>query len=120
MSTFKSVAFLLFVPVVAANEFAKNTILVPNVGPLPQTQQLKLLNTLMPKVFRKNLQNQQNQLNILTKTEKSAKSAKSAKIHKTAGGSSKPSRSVPKWSSWLPSSSLCAQQGAQMEKDLHI
>ena len=53
----------MFVLAVAANEFAKNTILAPNVGPLPQTQQLKLLNTLMPQTFQQNLQNQPNQQN---------------------------------------------------------
>ena len=48
----------MFVPVVAANKFAKNTILVPNVGLLPQTQQLKNIQKNQP-----NLQNQQNQPN---------------------------------------------------------
>ena len=47
--TILKVAFLVFVPpVVAASDLAKNRILAPNVGPLPQTQQLKLLNSLMP------------------------------------------------------------------------
>ena len=81
------VAFLVFVPILAANKFMKNTILAPNVGPLPQTQQLKLLNTLMPKVFRKSEKSAKSTKHS-DKTEKSAKSAKSAKIHKTAGGSS--------------------------------
>ena len=38
------------------------------------------------------------------------------KTLKTAGSSFQFSRSVPKWQRCLPSSSLCAQQGAQMEK----
>ena len=43
----------MFVPAVATNEFVRNTILVPNVGPLPQTQQLEQLKTLMPQTFSK-------------------------------------------------------------------
>ena len=55
----------MFVLAVATNEFVKNTILAPNVGPLPQTQQLKLLKTLMPQTFSKisKMQNQPNQQN---------------------------------------------------------
>ena len=59
----------MFVPVVATNEFAKNMILVPKVGSLPQTQQLKLLNTLMPQTFCKNskiLKKNLRQLEVLT------------------------------------------------------
>ena len=52
----------MFVLAVAANEFAKNTILAPNVGPLPQTQQLKLLETLMSINIQQNQQNQQSSL----------------------------------------------------------
>ena len=51
--TILKVAFLVFVPAVAANDFVKNMILAPNVGPLWQTQQLKLLKTLMPQTFSK-------------------------------------------------------------------
>ena len=52
MNNFK-VAFLVFVPAVAANKFVRDMILVPNVGPLPQTQQLKQLKTLMSQTFSK-------------------------------------------------------------------
>ena len=76
MNNFKKVAFLVFVPAVAANEFVRDMILAPNVGPLPQTQQLKLLKTLMPQTF--------------------SKISKILKNPKTAGGSSQSSRSVPK------------------------
>ena len=41
----------MFVPAVGTNEFVKDTILVPNVGPLPQTYQLKQLKTLMPQII---------------------------------------------------------------------
>ena len=43
----------MFVLAVATNEFARDMILAPNVGPLPQTQQLKQLKTLMPQTFSK-------------------------------------------------------------------
>ena len=43
----------MFVPAVAANEFVRDMILAPNVGPLPQTQQPKQLKTLIPQAFRK-------------------------------------------------------------------
>ena len=36
----------MFVPVVAASELASDTILVPNVGPLPQTLAAKPTRTL--------------------------------------------------------------------------
>ena len=58
----------MFVLVVAANEFAKNMILVPNVGPLPQTQQLKLLKTLMPNI-QQNQQKQQNSQKTIRQLE---------------------------------------------------
>ena len=56
----------MFVLTVATNEFVRDTILVPNVGPLPQTQQLKQLKTLMP---QKNQQNQQNSQKLLRQLE---------------------------------------------------
>ena len=59
----------MFVPVVATNEFVKNTILAPNVQPLPQTQQLKLLKTLMPKNIQQNQQKQQNSQKTIRQLE---------------------------------------------------
>ena len=53
---------------------------------------------------------------LMPQIAKSAKSAKFSKTLKVAGGSFQFSRSVPKWPRWLPSSSLCAQQGVQMEE----
>ena len=68
--------FLVFVLAVATNKLVRDMILVPNVGPLPQTQQLKQLKTLMPQTF--------------------SKISKILKTLKMAGGSSQFSRSVPK------------------------
>ena len=55
--TILKAAFLMFVLAVAANEFARDMILAPNVGPLPQTEQLKQLKTLMPQIISKILKN---------------------------------------------------------------
>ena len=47
----------MFALAVAANEFVRDMILVPNVGPLTQTYQLKQLKTLMPQIISKILKN---------------------------------------------------------------
>ena len=58
-------------PVVVASDLAKNRILAPNVGPLPQTQQLKLVEqseniVIQPKQLKQlNSQNLKRQLEVV-------------------------------------------------------
>ena len=75
----------MFVLVVVTDEFAKNTILAPNVGTTTTNTATETVEYSGAKSIQKNLQNQ---LNILTKLKSQQNQQNQQKIHKTAGGSS--------------------------------
>ena len=105
-------AFLVFVLVMAVSKFVKNTILAPNVGPLPQTQQLKLFNTLMPQTFRKSAKS--------AKFAKSAKWAKFSRIHKTTRGSSLAKQKCAKMTQMVTKQQPLCPARCPDGEDLHI